>query len=147
MAAIETAAPQIAGTRGIAAAGKRLVKDEHYLAGRVAGRSETVEVIAAVEEEGEKRGEIHRRRAGVVGAGRSGGGRGRWLFRQRKKTSRSGSDRSGAGKPTVSWGFFARLKRSLLKPKKISVPIYQSVPRQKKIDDDCSSELKSSAVR
>ncbi len=101
--------------------------------------AETVEIVEAAEEEAAK-DEITDEEPEAIGAGcRSGRRGGNGGFSGRRRAA-GGRNRSGAGKPTKE-GFFARLKRSLLKPKKISVPDLSACSAVKKIDDDLFEEL------
>ncbi|SUX82889.1 cell division protein [Citrobacter koseri] len=102
--------------------------------------AETVEIVEAVEEEAQNEPQTDRRRTGSAGAGSGSGGR--------RGGCRAGGRRRDAveemiqeqEKPTKE-GFFARLKRSLLKTKENLGSGFISLFRGKKIDDDLFEEL------
>ncbi|EBO9194569.1 TPA: signal recognition particle-docking protein FtsY [Salmonella enterica subsp. salamae serovar 21:z10:[z6]] len=112
-AAVETAAPQIAVEREELPLPEE-VKDEPISPEEWQAEAETVEVIAAVEEEGENAATFTDEELEAI------------VQEQEKPTKE---------------GFFARLKRSLLKTKENLGSGFISLFRGKKIDDDLFEEL------
>ncbi|MBK0284163.1 signal recognition particle-docking protein FtsY [Salmonella enterica] len=138
-AAIETAAPQIAGEREELPLPEE-VKDEAISPEEWQAEAETVEVIAAVEEEGENAAKFTDEELEAQALAAQAAEEAVMVVPPAEEDEPVEAIVQEQEKPTKE-GFFARLKRSLLKTKENLGSGFISLFRGKKIDDDLFEEL------
>ncbi|EHJ1673165.1 signal recognition particle-docking protein FtsY [Salmonella enterica] len=139
VAAIETAAPQIAVEREELPLPEE-VKDEAISAEEWQAEAETVEVIAAVEEEGENAAKFTDEELEAQALAAQAAEEAVMVVPPAEEDAPVEAIVQEQEKPTKE-GFFARLKRSLLKTKENLGSGFISLFRGKKIDDDLFEEL------
>ncbi|EBI6016980.1 signal recognition particle-docking protein FtsY [Salmonella enterica subsp. enterica serovar Ekpoui] len=139
VAAIETAAPQIAVEREELPLPEE-VKDEAISAEEWQAEAETVEVIAAVEEEGENAAKFTDEELEAQALAAQAAEEAVMVVPSAEEDAPVEAIVQEQEKPTKE-GFFARLKRSLLKTKENLGSGFISLFRGKKIDDDLFEEL------
>ncbi|ECG8704877.1 signal recognition particle-docking protein FtsY [Salmonella enterica subsp. enterica] len=137
--AIETAAPQIAVEREELPLPEE-VKDEAISAEEWQAEAETVEVIAAVEEEGENAAKFTDEELEAQALAAQAAEEAVMVVPPAEEDAPVEAIVQEQEKPTKE-GFFARLKRSLLKTKENLGSGFISLFRGKKIDDDLFEEL------
>ncbi|MDI5820056.1 signal recognition particle receptor subunit alpha, partial [Salmonella enterica subsp. enterica serovar Kentucky] len=138
-AAIETAAPQIAVEREELPLPEE-VKDEAISPEEWQAEAETVEVIAAVEEEGENAAKFTDEELEAQALAAQAAEEAVMVVPPAEEDAPVEAIVQEQEKPTKE-GFFARLKRSLLKTKENLGSGFISLFRGKKIDDDLFEEL------
>ncbi|ELM1617499.1 TPA: signal recognition particle-docking protein FtsY [Salmonella enterica] len=138
-AAIETAAPQIAVEREELPLPEE-VKDEAISPEEWQAEVETVEVIAAVEEEGENAAKFTDEELEAQALAAQAAEEAVMVVPPAEEDAPVEANVQEQEKPTKE-GFFARLKRSLLKTKENLGSGFISLFRGKKIDDDLFEEL------
>ncbi|EDK7803658.1 signal recognition particle-docking protein FtsY [Salmonella enterica subsp. enterica serovar Heidelberg] len=138
-AAIETAAPQIAVEREELPLPEE-VKDEAISPEEWQAEAETVEVIAAVEEEGENAAKFTDEELEAQALAAQAAEEAVMVVPPSEEDASVEAIVQEQEKPTKE-GFFARLKRSLLKTKENLGSGFISLFRGKKIDDDLFEEL------
>ncbi|WP_416456861.1 signal recognition particle-docking protein FtsY [Salmonella enterica] len=138
-AAIETAAPQIAEEREELPLPEE-VKDEAISPEEWQAEAETVEVIAAVEEEGENAAKFTDEELEAQALAAQAAEEAVMVVPPAEEDEPVEAIVQEQEKPTKE-GFFARLKRSLLKTKENLGSGFISLFRGKKIDDDLFEEL------
>lgn len=138
-AAIETAAPQIVVEREELPLPEE-VKDEAISAEEWQAEAETVEVIAAVEEEGENAAKFTDEELEAQALAAQAAEEAVMVVPSAEEDAPVEAIVQEQEKPTKE-GFFARLKRSLLKTKENLGSGFISLFRGKKIDDDLFEEL------
>ncbi|EJA3072466.1 signal recognition particle-docking protein FtsY [Salmonella enterica] len=138
-AAIETAAPQIAVEREELLLPEE-VKDEAISPEEWQAEAETVEVIAAVEEEGENAAKFTDEELEAQALAAQAAEEAVMVVPPAEEDAPVEAIVQEQEKPTKE-GFFARLKRSLLKTKENLGSGFISLFRGKKIDDDLFEEL------
>lgn len=138
-AAIETAAPQNAVEREELPLPEE-VKDEAISAEEWQAEAETVEVIAAVEEEGENAAKFTDEELEAQALAAQAAEEAVMVVPSAEEDAPVEAIVQEQEKPTKE-GFFARLKRSLLKTKENLGSGFISLFRGKKIDDDLFEEL------
>lgn len=138
-AAIETAAPQIAVEREELPLPEE-VKDEAISPEEWQAEAETVEVIAAVEEEGENAAKFTDEELEAQALAAQAAEEAVMVVPPAEEDEPVEAIVQEQEKPTKE-GFFARLKRSLLKTKENLGSGFISLFRGKKIDDDLFEEL------
>ncbi|HAG3439171.1 TPA: signal recognition particle-docking protein FtsY [Salmonella enterica] len=138
-AAIETAAPQSAVEREELPLPKE-VKDESISPEEWQAEAETVEVIAAVEEEGENAAKFTDEELEAQALAAQAAEEAVMVVPPAEEDAPVEAIVQEQEKPTKE-GFFARLKRSLLKTKENLGSGFISLFRGKKIDDDLFEEL------
>ncbi|EGI5015064.1 signal recognition particle-docking protein FtsY [Salmonella enterica subsp. salamae] len=139
VAAIEMAAPQIAVEREELPLPEE-VKDEAISAEEWQAEAETVEVIAAVEEEGENAAKFTDEELEAQALAAQAAEEAVMVVPPAEEDAPVEAIVQEQEKPTKE-GFFARLKRSLLKTKENLGSGFISLFRGKKIDDDLFEEL------
>ncbi|EAA3245821.1 TPA: signal recognition particle-docking protein FtsY [Salmonella enterica subsp. enterica serovar Chester] len=139
VAAIETAAPQIAVEREELPLPEE-VKDEAISPEEWQAEAETVEVIAAVEEEGENAAKFTDEELEAQALAAQAAEEAVMVVPPAEEDAPVEAIVQEQEKPTKE-GFFARLKRSLLKTKENLGSGFISLFRGKKIDDDLFEEL------
>ncbi|EBE2049601.1 signal recognition particle-docking protein FtsY [Salmonella enterica] len=137
--AVETAAPQIAVEREELPLPEE-VKDEAISPEEWQAEAETVEVIAAVEEEGENAAKFTDEELEAQALAAQAAEEAVMVVPPAEKDAPVEAIVQEQEKPTKE-GFFARLKRSLLKTKENLGSGFISLFRGKKIDDDLFEEL------
>lgn len=137
--AIEMAAPQIAVEREELPLPEE-VKDEAISPEEWQAEAETVEVIAAVEEEGENAAKFTDEELEAQALAAQAAEEAVMVVPPAEEDAPVEAIVQGQEKPTKE-GFFARLKRSLLKTKENLGSGFISLFRGKKIDDDLFEEL------
>lgn len=137
--AVETAAPQIAVEREELPLPEE-VKDEAISAEEWQAEAETVEVIAAVEEEGENAAKFTDEELEAQALAAQAAEEAVMVVPPAEEDAPVEAIVQEQEKPTKE-GFFARLKRSLLKTKENLGSGFISLFRGKKIDDDLFEEL------
>ncbi|HAF2723261.1 TPA: signal recognition particle-docking protein FtsY [Salmonella enterica] len=137
--AVETAAPQIAVEREELPLPEE-VKDEAISAEEWQAEAETVEVIAAVEEEGENAAKFTDEELEAQALAAQAAEEAVMVVPSAEEDAPVEAIVQEQEKPTKE-GFFARLKRSLLKTKENLGSGFISLFRGKKIDDDLFEEL------
>ncbi|EDQ4517349.1 signal recognition particle-docking protein FtsY [Salmonella enterica subsp. enterica] len=138
-ATVETAAPQIAVEREELPLPEE-VKDEAILPEEWQAEAETVEVIAAVEEEGENAAKFTVEELEAQALAAQAAEEAVMVVPPAEEDAPVEAIVQEQEKPTKE-GFFARLKRSLLKTKENLGSGFISLFRGKKIDDDLFEEL------
>ncbi|QVS51220.1 signal recognition particle-docking protein FtsY [Salmonella enterica subsp. enterica serovar Shamba] len=138
-AAVETAAPQIALEREELPLPEE-VKDEAISPEEWQAEAETVEVIAAVEEEGENAAKFTDEELEAQALAAQAAEEAVMVVSPAEEDAPVEAIVQEQEKPTKE-GFFARLKRSLLKTKENLGSGFISLFRGKKIDDDLFEEL------
>lgn len=139
VAAVETAAPQIAVEREELPLPEE-VKDEAISPEEWQAEAETVEVIAAVEEEGENAAKFTDEELEAQALAAQAAEEAVMVVPPAEEDAPVEAIVQEQEKPTKE-GFFARLKRSLLKTKENLGSGFISLFRGKKIDDDLFEEL------
>ncbi|EJD8840269.1 signal recognition particle-docking protein FtsY [Salmonella enterica] len=139
VAAIETAAPQIAVEREELPLPEE-VKDEAISPEEWQAEAETIEVIAAVEEEGENAAKFTDEELEAQALAAQAAEEAVMVVPPAEEDAPVEAIVQEQEKPTKE-GFFARLKRSLLKTKENLGSGFISLFRGKKIDDDLFEEL------
>lgn len=139
VAAVETAAPQIAVEREELPLPEE-VKDEAISLEEWQAEAETVEVIAAVEEEGENAAKFTDEELEAQALAAQAAEEAVMVVPPAEEDAPVEAIVQEQEKPTKE-GFFARLKRSLLKTKENLGSGFISLFRGKKIDDDLFDEL------
>ncbi|EBH8543031.1 signal recognition particle-docking protein FtsY [Salmonella enterica] len=137
--AVETAAPQIAVEREELPLPEE-VKDEAISPEEWQAEAETVEVIAAVEEEGENAAKFTDEELEAQALAAQAAEEAVMVVPPAEEDAPVEASVQEQEKPTKE-GFFARLKRSLLKTKENLGSGFISLFRGKKIDDDLFEEL------